>query len=477
MADLHKRNENYSESKHAVNQVRDCVSGSNRVKRRNAIYLPIPSGMIDAPATMSSIEYSRDMGFNADLRDMPWYHPNPAYMSYLQRARFPDITGSILRGIVGIITKIDPELKLSNAVSHFEKSATVCQKNLEELYSYSISEVMQTGRVCFVLDVNENTGKLIIAVYSTERCIDWDYSKVDGEDVLTRVAFIEEYDHDGEGEEVVEYNLVNGLVETQKYVDGKEDGDPIPVMYKGKIATRIPVVFSCADNNRADVNIIPLLGVSDIALTIYRKDADLSQAQYMTCNPTLFIFGIGNDEKPSIIGSTVTVCMSNPNGKAEYPKTDTSALDNVKETIGDLFSEAISTGAQILGVGGKSAESAEALSIREAASGATLITTVDNVSQAIMDILEYADDWAGTSGSEFHGSLDFADSSLSAQDITAIVSSWLQGAISHDTVLDNLRAANIIDGEVTNKQEKDKIKKEQEDLTVVDDIDNLDDDE
>jgi hypothetical protein len=463
MADEIQRNQNHTELTYSRFQVRDCVKGSNSIKRQNEIYLPMPSGMMNMQTPTSVAQANSTQGSRSmSMTQMPWYHENPAYRAYLHRARFPDITGAIMRGLTGIITKVRPEFKLTPPVQSLEDDATICNKSLVEMYGYAIGEVMQVGKICYVLDVTSKN-EFKIALYSAERHVDWAYEIIDGEKRLTRSVFIETFDSDADDEVAIEYKIINSIAVYQRYKAGMPFGDEEIIIHRGKTLSRLPIFFSGATNNEADVDIIPLVGVSDISLTIYRKDADLSQAQYMTCNPTLFIYGVSEDSAPQMIGSTVTVCISNPNAKAEYPATDTSALDHVKGAIEGLYDEAIGMGAQVLGVGKKSAESAEALSIREASSGATLITIVDLVSKSISDILTFASEWAGSGEVEFDGSIDFADYNLSAQQLTALVSSWVQGAISHDTVLDKLRDANIVDSEVTNEEEKDKIKVEEED--------------
>jgi len=213
-----------------------------------------------------------------------------------------------------------------------------------------------------VVDPNPEDNSINILTYSAERNTDWEYKNVDGKKVLTRCEFIESYGQDAEEDAKIVYEIENGIVISKKYKGDAEVPDSeTPIIFMGKPAKTLPIFFCNSMGNGPEIGTIPLLGISDIALTIYRKDADLAHAQYQTCNPTLFIFGIDKDNTPKMIGSSVTVAISNPNGRAEYPATDTSALDHVKNEKMDLFSEAVSVGVQTIGSGKKSAESAEAL--------------------------------------------------------------------------------------------------------------------
>lgn len=463
MVDKVQRHKKYDRTKYTRTQVRDCVKGSNEIKRGNELYLPMPSGMtlLDSASAQSQRNSRTDTEkFDIRIQDTPWYHSNPAYRAYLQRARFPDITAMIMRGLVGVASKGEANVKLSSSVSHFEDSATTEGMSLERLYSYSLQEVMQTSKVAYVLDVRDNN-EFIIAVYSAERNIDWHEELIDGQRVLTRCVFIES-DFSDDNEKSIEYKLINGVAVYQRYINDKPDGEEVLITKQGKTIDRLPIFFASTNKNSPEPGIIPLLGISDIALSIYRKDADLSQAEFMTCNPTLFLFGVPSDETPKLIGSTVTVSVSNPEARADYPKTDTSGLNHVLNRIEGLFKEAIHMGATMLSTGQRSAESAEALSIREAANGATLLDIVHLTGEAISDMLQFASDWAGSGEITYEPSTDFIEKNLSPQELTALVGAWVNDAISHDTLLDKLRDVNIVGGSVSNEQEKAKIARDSE---------------
>lgn len=461
MSDQMKRNKEYENSKYSIAQVRATVAGSNAVKRGNELYLPIPSGMLLLSEGVSQSNRSAaGQASNIHIQDAPWYHSNPAYRSYLQRARFPDLTAIVMRGLVGVASKGEASVKLPSSIAHFEDSATTEGMSLDKLYSYSIQEVLQTSKLVYVLDVKKNN-EFVIAVYSAERNVDWEEAVIDGEKVLTSCVFVES-DLGDEVEKSIKYELINGVAVYQRYIDGQIDGEEVLIMRQGKTINKLPIFFASTNKNSPSFGIIPLLGPSDIALSIYRKDADLSQAEFMTCNPTLFLFGVPSDETPKLIGSTVTVSVSNPEASAVYPATDTSALAHVLTRIESLYTEAVQAGAAMLNIGGRGAESAEALSIRESASGATLVEITDTVGEAMLDLLNFASDWAGTGEVEYVPSKDFIEKKLTAQELTALVGAWVNDAISHDTLLDKLRDVDIIDGRITNEQEKAKIAVDQE---------------
>jgi hypothetical protein len=333
--------------------------------------------------------------------------------------------------------------------------ATPCGKSLFELFAYCVSEVIKAGKISLVLDVAED-GNMYIAPYTALTNLNWKYKPINGLKMLVSCTFEEDSDYDADDVDGhMQYYLDDSQkAMVQKYVDGDTFGEPVELSYKGKVLNRLPIVHIGSVTNSAEPDLVPLLGMSDIALEIYRDSADASHARYLTCNPTLFISGIESEEVPKVIGSTVIVGLSNPAAKAYYPSTDTSALEHIRSHIKDLFDEAVSYGGHFLGQQYK-AESGEALKVRQSANGATLIHIVNQVAKGISDVLMLAGEWASSSAEVvFEASTEFAEITLSAQDITALVTSWVQGGISQDTLLDNLRYAGIIDPDKTNDDEK-----------------------
>jgi len=451
----------YNRSRYSWRQVRDCVAGSNKIKEANEVYLPMPSAMsmITEPASKSVYKAANFTNNSADYERiyMPWYHPNPAYSAYLQRARFPDITANSLRGIMGLVTKYGPEVELPVVVDYMEKNADNDGNDLNKIYVDCISELLQAGKHVLVLDIDEDSGNFYIAQYCAESNINWKYVTRNGQCVLTNIS-LKDKDED---DKIIEYALDEfGFVVVNIYEDGNLTVTK-ELMYKGKRFDKIPVFCIGSVKNEPDPGVIPLLGISDIAICIYQEGADLRQGHYLTCNPTLFLFGVGDKETPAVIGSSVIVGIRNPAAKAEYPATDTSAFEHVRGCIKDLYEEAVSYGSAFVS-NPINRESGQALTIRNASKGSNLVHMVNMVSDAFTRLFKFVAELVGTNPDDvlFEGNIDFAELVLNAQDVTALVSSWIQGAIDHDTVLDNLRDAGYISADKSNDDIKNNIETE-----------------
>lgn len=462
-----ERSSKYTSHMYARKQMRDTLEGSIRVKNMGEMYLPMPSGWEDVEISSSKTRnqlMSKNGMSGADY--LPWSHSNPAYRAYLHRARFPDMTANSLRMCIGTVTKYEPDIQLPDAMKYLVDESTNDGKSIYSLFAYLLSETLSVGKSCLVVDLDELTNQLYITTYVSEANIDWAYSKIYGQKFgLTMAKFVDgKIDEHTKDEIVLEYKYeeIDGVkkVVARKYIGDDDNPMPILLSYRGIEFQSLPVFFAGAFRNDAEHNGIPLMPISDISISIYQEEADLRQAHFMTCNPTLFIYGIGDNEKPTVLGSMVSVSLRNPAARAEYPSTDTSALDHILNYIKDLKTEAVAYGVALMSNPAK--ESGEALSIRQSNRGASLVHVVSCVGNAIQDALRFIAKTMGIDPSTvvFEPSLEFAEAILNAQDITALVSAWMNGAIDHNIVLDNIRQANYIKDGRTNDQIKNEISKE-----------------
>jgi hypothetical protein len=463
-ASVSTKHPQYEASIFAWRQVRDCIEGEAQIKRRDTVYLPMPSGMLNAtkgPSIQTSASSStsaldqRNRTIDQDLN--PNYHTNPAFMAYKTRAQFPDITAFSLRGLIGVALRKDATIELPNTYDYLEGM-------VEDLYSFSISEVLQTGRLGYLVDIADD-GNFKILPYEAESIINWRQETkkdVEGVNTATTMVVLEEYvpklDDPFASELQMQYRvleLIDGVYTSTLYT---ADGDIIPVlvgkemmatitpMYKGKTLNKIPFFFAGSTNTNPTPNVIPLGSISSIAIQVYMKSADLSQSEFLSCNPTLVLQGVSKEDAPIVVGSSVAICLPDPESKAYYTETDTAALQHVMAHIKELFEQAVAYGANLLGGSSKSVESGEALRLRQSAASATLISVIRNIEKAFDDILDLIAMWAGADPEAFNfdPDKDLVDLKLTAQEITALVSAWMTRGLSQESLVDNLRRAGYV---------------------------------
>jgi len=461
------RHPTYERMEYEWRQLRDTIQGMSAVKRSGDLYLPIPAAMIEAQR-VAGLPNDSGVEINTTFEDKslktraPWSHPNIPYSAYLQRARFPDITSSSLRGLIGISTKKMPEIELPAQLEHLVEKATLDGLSLKDLFKKAIREVLSVGRFNILVDIDK-AGKIVLVPYSAESYINW---KESSSSKLT-LSVLEENSFGSIDDEFSQDAMMAHRVlridkddkyETQVYLDGKASGKITP-SFQGVELDRIPLSTMNAMNVGSDIGVNPMIGISDISISIYQKEADMAQSEFLTCSPMLVLIGVDPDDAPNVIGSSVSYALSSDTADAKYVEPNSNCLSHMTTRISNLMDEAGGYGAALLGADKKAAESTETMRMKQEAKGATLKGVVRNVESGIKRALMMAAEWVGANSEDvvFEANIEFSDLKLSAQEQAALLQSWMNRGISQDTYLYNLKAASIIPESRTIEEEKDLI--------------------
>jgi len=465
---------------------RDGLEGESAIKFKNELYLPMPSGMriISQQAVSQQLPYYKNHGQSGSqlllesrlsYQNIPSFHPNAAYAAYLSRTLYPELTSFILRGLLGLACSEAPTIKLPKSMEYLLDSATPTGSSLEELYSYALSEVLTTGRLPLMLDITDES-KVLFVPYQAEHLVNWKSrrSENSAETLPSMLVFEEVTDAEDLGEltdsfahntrivqRVPRIDGPTGLYVIDRYIEGAYKSTVVP-NFRGVPLTNIPVTVYGSISNNLTVDPSPLFPIANTSLHIYMKNADLSQAEFMTCNPTLIISGISPTNPPAAVGSTVSLILPDPDAKAYYTQTDTSGLDHVLKHIDQLYEHAIYQGAQLLDSSKKAAEAAETVRLKQTASGATLLGIVRNLGKGIEKQLKQIAELFGENPDDvvFRPTLEFMTNGMSPSELTALVASWAEGALSHSTLLENFRKAGLLKEGETIEDEMSTIKSE-----------------
>lgn len=423
-------------------RIRDCIAGESVIKDKEETYLPRPPGM---------------SGIYKD-----------AYDDYIERAHFPQICAYALQGALGVIITKLPEFNVPYQIKYIIEQATKDGSSLQQLFLDCIIEVLQTGRVIIAVDVTEkNEFKLV--KYTAEAFTNWKESNTKSKKSMT-VAVLKEamasspdiLSHDTEDVYYVSYLDEAGNYTVKAFAEGGELPDLTVVpKYLGRALQQIPIFVAGSINNSLDAQPIPLLSVANCSIQIYRKEADLSNSEYLSCNPTLCIVGASNDEStPNVVGSSVMIVLPDPAARVFYTVTDTAALDHVKNHIDSLYEEAIRHGVAILDAR-KGVEAAEALRIRQATQSASIYSVYLSVLNAIKAALYLICDW-GKFGRE--GVIIDAPSALTygipdSAVIREVITGFGNGVIPISVVHRYLIGSGLLDQKVSLEEYMEEIKK------------------
>lgn len=488
--DLHPQYEN---KQYEWRQVSDSVSGTTDIKRSGTLYLPMPNSFLNSEKILSPEGISSDHGEtnlrsgtnnnfkNRSLNSIaPWNHPNPAYSAYLQRARFPNITAECKKGLVGIATKKDPKIELPPVVSYLEENCTPDGLSLVDLYEKVVGELIESGRYEILVDPTVEN-KTTFITYTASSFVNWKATMIDGEQVNILSVFKEcvpeNKDDDFSHSTIDAYNVLSigviddseGLVYLKKeFIDGVLESTVVPVLM-GVSLNKIPLVVANSNGLGFEVSTSPLLGISDIAISIYQKDADMSQAEFLTCNPMLVTSGV--EAVPNIVGSGVNWNLPPSEAKAYYVEPESNCLNHMESRIQSLFNEALIYGANLIGPSKKAAESFETTKIKQSAQGATLKVICNSAGEMIRKSLQLSAQWHGADQQTidsivFEPNIDFSEAKLSSEELKVLLQTWLNRGISQETLFFNYKESGLIPKNIDFEDELAKIDTETPSLDV-----------
>lgn len=442
--------------------MRDVVAGQRRIHKRGATYLPILEEQTDKE-----------------------------YQAYKSRAVFYNATGRTIAAMVGLLTRKNPVATFPASLADITANLDGRGGTLDDVAVEIAEEVCAVGyvgalvdfpqtvdnRVVTIAEARAENRRPFVTVYTAEQILDFDQATVGAQTVLSQVRLYETIDapdpDDEFGRVAVERIRVLALVggvyvvrifikdENGKYI---EDGEPVVPLMSGRPLAYIPFVFVGAHDQKPRPDKPPLLDLANLNLSHYRTTADLEHGAHFTALPTPVISGVSDDgENQSYrIGSSAAWVFADKDVKAEFLEFRGQGLSALRDLAKDKEERMAAIGARAIAPEKRAAEAAETLTIRSASENAVLSAISRSVSVAVERLLLIVRDWAGGASGEVAYALnrDFTSTVMSAQDLTALLQAWQSGAISKETLFENLKAGEIIQGDRTFEEEEDRIEDE-----------------
>jgi hypothetical protein len=445
MADVTQLHPDYEDVAPDWELMRDAVNGETAVKDKAEEYLPMPSGFT-----------AQDDGGAA------------MYAGYLLRAKFPEILGPTLRGMVGILHRVEAEIELPAKLEPLREKATKDGMPLAALHERITYELFATGRHSLLVDAPEEGAEVpYLASYTAESLINWSYDQdfyVLDESHLNRDGF--------EWKEAHQYRVLelkNLVYQQTLYAENEsgtltEEAPIVPAALGGKTFEEIPLVVIGSTDIGPDVCEIPLIGVARCQFNMYRIDADYKWGLFMTGQETLFVYS-DTETNVNTVGAGVVIKIPKES-KAEYVGPSGVGIEKQKEAILDEREQAVMAGARLFDTEKKQAESGEALKMRWSAQTASLTTIALNAAKGLERALRYAAIFVGANPDEVivKPNLRFIDTALDPAKAKYLMDLWMGGAISKRTLFDNLQRGDITSYDVTFEEEEELIDQDMPDL-------------
>jgi len=467
MAELDSTHPLYSTKLVEWGKMRDTVAGSDAVKAKRDEYL--------APTT--------SMIYDGALRNS---EPGlAAYDSYLDRAVFPDLTGTAVRTFVGLLNKDETAIELPAKLEPMREMATADGDTLSQLLRKIHEAQLTTGRIGLLADVAAGSVVPHFATYQAENILNWDVQQGEqfGLDYLQFAIVTDtgykraEASYDWTN--YTQYRLIS-VDESGRYFTYTEDdeGNVSNVVYPsilGRTADIVPFTFINARDLAADPGDVPLLGVADSSLAIYRGEADFRMTLHMLGQATLVVTGIqpGSDldnEEPLRIGAGARIDLPE-GGTAQFIGVADVGLTEQRLALLEDYKRAAAEGARLLENSTSQAESAEALRARVGAKTTTLHDVAKTSAAGLERALRQCAVWVGADPAQVHvyPNTDFVEDTVRGQDVMQLITARQSGApLSLETIHAYLAKAEYTD--LTWDEERAKIEAEGdllEDLMVT----------
>tara|TARA_R100000544_G_scaffold20565_1_gene10022 strand:- start:27465 stop:28799 length:1335 start_codon:yes stop_codon:yes gene_type:complete len=434
-------NEAYKTAAPEVARVRDCAEGSDAVKAKGDLYLPMLGGQ-------SQEEYNayRKRGYL-----MPVVDPTAKAL-----------TGAVMRKApTGLDDVTDMRITdlLKNSDGH--------GRPLSLLASDAVYELFVAGRYGILSEVTE-TG-VALKTYSREAIINWSSNYI----VLQQTYTVEDEKDKFKLETKLEYLELtfdeNGLYIQNLWRQkgsGKQAFKIVDVKAPAINGMRLNYLpFEFMNTLEATSALTPpaLLPLADVNIDQYRLSTDLRHGLHWTALPTLFVFGEILDEKGKPVKLTVGSGTSNhiqdKDARAELLEFTGAGLNAIDKAIIADVETMSAIGAKLLNSASNVQKSTETTKIEHSGESATLSTIANSVEAGITAAIKTLVEWSDGNIETVSYVLnkDFIDSSLTPQQLTAYLQSYQTGAMSLDTFLNLLHKGELLPQGITPEEEAERI--------------------
>ena len=418
----------YTETENKWTRVRDSFLGSDKIKSQGEVYLP----------KLSSQDKDQ-------------------YTSYVMRAMYVNAIKNTVQGLVGAVMRIDPVINAPERILELSQDITGTGVSLNDFISNMLSEQLLMGRQGILIDRTED--RAYLSGYTTEQITNWMDNAIVLKETYVSHNINDVYDmtYEVQYRELMIDEDGKYLVRIWRENTGWNVWNEI---YPTKVGQALDVIpFVALSGNELNLNPTqpPLLSLVDTNLSMYRTSADLEHGRHFTALPTPVVTGI-DDTNELKIGSGSAWILPDSSSKFGYLEFTGQGLQALEKAVEEKRGIMASLGASLLQTEKSGVESAEAVRLRQNSETSVLVGAVLSVQEGIAKALSLMAEWEGVSGDiEVELNTDFSDTKISAEDLTALMTAWQSGGISHETFLHNMKKGEVIPNDVSVEDEKGRI--------------------
>ena len=384
------------------------------------------------------------------------------YNSYKERAFFFSITNKTVSALVGMVMSRPPQLQHTDEMNVFFKERQGAQ--FLEIASTTIEEVLLMGGYGILIDAPQDGAQVPrLPRYSRESIINW---KVDDSGRPTLIVLCEEAirnkaDDEYEFEIIKRYRKLYldlaGQYRSALYDDDKSFISEVIPTLKGQPLDHIPFYMFTPLGLQMDIMKPPMLDIVDLNISHYRTSADLEHGRHFTGLPTPVIIGMEKGDD-MYIGSQAAWILPNPDADAKYLEFTGQGLTSLERALSEKQSQMASMSARMLDNSKRGSEAAETVKLRYMSESASLITVTRSVEDGFNQLYAEVAEIMGTEAPTIQFNKEFLDPKLTPAELDSLVNAYLEGTISKETLIYNLRKGDIISAKRTDEEELSEIK-------------------
>jgi len=438
----------------------DALKGSRWIKMKNVAYLPPTAGMVadglfTSSTTANSVFNPRSIGY-------------AAYSAYLVRAVYPSFVEDAVDTLIGVMHREPALIELPPEMEPMRKVATRRGESIEMLLQKINEGQLTKGRIGILADVVKERPTPHLVWYAAERVLNWDDDR-ETEFGLDKLKFLvldetravrnsqqiapapDGRPPDGargtDGVDIYAWeeerrfrqcDLRGGVYSTFTETDDIAGAEVVPE-FRGRKLSEIPFVFVGSSDLDPDPGRVPLLPIANLALVVYRGEADYRQCLFMQGQDTLVTVGAadqepGGEEPEKAVerrtgaGAEIELPIG---GEAYYIGIDGKGLPEMAKALVSDYAKAREAGSRILEPRGSQAESGEALKIRVTASVANLKKIALVGAAGLEQALKVCARWMGVDENKVKvvPNLDFAETNATPADALALAQAKKTGLI------------------------------------------------
>jgi hypothetical protein len=383
---------------------------------------------------------------------------NDDYAAYKNRALFFSITSKTVSALVGMVMAKEPMVKnASDQMKPYFEDRQGAQ--FLEICSTTVQEVLLMGGYGILVDAPvEGSQNPEIKRYVRESVINW---RVDDSGrptlIVLKEAVVQQKGNDVyDFEEVVQFRELS-LVDNKYTVrllnqKGEQQGTTIMPTVRGQPMDHIPFYMINPLGVSFDVVKPPMLDIVDLNFSHYRTSADLEHGRHFTGLPTPWVSGVETGVE-LYVGAATAWILPNAEARAGYLEFTGQGLQSLEKAMVEKQSQMASLSARMIDNSKRGSEAEGTVRLRYMSETAGLITTTRSVEDGLNQVYAEIATIKGEPPPTIEMNKDFMDSKMSAADLTAIVKAYIEGTISRETLVYNLRKGEVISPKRTDEDE------------------------